>query len=188
MMRLPTSKLTLRPSRQLELTAAEAEVLEFLQPLSRDYPNFARWYCSRVVPGARMGTRMVLPVRKYGRLIAIGIAKNEGGEPKICTVRIAPEFRGRRLGYHIFDCLLRWLDIDYPHFTLRAEKLWMFERIIDYYGFQLTAAMPGYVPGATELAFNGVPHDVGCISTTLIGHIESSMRLPRAPGGLHWSA
>lgn len=55
----------------------------------------------------------------------------------------------------MFDGLLKWLDDDRPHLTVSAAKLPHFERIFDYYGFDVTSAHKGlYVPQITELGYN----------------------------------
>ncbi|MFZ1988771.1 MAG: GNAT family N-acetyltransferase [Alphaproteobacteria bacterium] len=137
------------------LRAAEADALSFLLPLSGDYPNIENWYLHKVVPGFRNGTRKLLPIERNGELVGIGIAKNEAGERKICTVRVAPAHFGRGIGLRIFDGLLRWLDVERPHLTISAGKLPAFERIFDYYGFSATSAHKGlYVPHSYEISYN----------------------------------
>ena len=105
------------------LTTAEREVLEFLLPLSPDYPGIERWFTGKVVPGLRSGSRCIVRHDRYGQIAALGIAKAEMGETKICTVRIAPEFAGRGMGIRVFDELTSWLgtravpdQVAYPEF------------------------------------------------------------------------
>jgi GNAT superfamily N-acetyltransferase len=142
----------------IELTDAEARALAFLLPLSADYPGIARWYTKKVVPGLRCGTRMLLPIEREGALVGLGIAKNEPNERKICTVRVAPSHIGRGIGVRLFEGLLKWLDDDRPHLTVSDSKLPQFERIFDYYGFNITSARRGvYVPCAVELGYNEKP-------------------------------
>lgn len=138
----------------LRLTADEAEALAFLLPLSGDYPGIDLWYFSKVIPGLRAGTRFILPVRRQGDLVGLGIAKSDD-EKKICTVRVAPSHVGRGTGVRIFDGLMRWLDNDRPHLTVSDGKLPQFERIFDYYGFNETSKKRGlYVPSSVEHRFN----------------------------------
>lgn len=129
--------------------------LAFLLPLSEDYPGIATWFMSKVVPGMRKETRFLLPVEREDQLVGLGIAKDEDGERKICTVRVAPSHAGRGIGVRLFDGLLKWLDEDRPHLTVSTTKLPQFERIFDYYGFDMTSAHEGlYVPRAVELGYN----------------------------------
>jgi len=137
-----------------QLQDQESQALAFLRPLSEDYPDIDHWFCTKVVPGLRAGTRLLLPIERHGQLVGLGIAKNED-ERKICTVRVAPNYFGRGIGVRIFDQLLRWLNDDRPHLTVSSTKLPAFQRIFDSYGFKLTSAHRGlYVPSLCELGFN----------------------------------
>ncbi|MCO5085186.1 MAG: N-acetyltransferase [Rhizobiaceae bacterium] len=144
-----------RPARNLSLSDREQEALQFISGLSEDYPDIQSWYVSKVVPGLRTGTRFLLPIHRDGELVAVGIAKNDGFERKICTVRVAPYHAGRGLGLRVFDGLLKWLDDDHPGLTVSATKLPAFERIFDWYRFRLTGVESGlYVPGRQEIGYN----------------------------------
>lgn len=135
--------------------AMHAEALEFLLPLSIDYPNIERWYRCRVIPGFSRGTRQIIRVERDGRLVGLGIAKNECGERKICTVRVAPAYFGRGIGVRLFDGLLHWLDFDQPCLTVSEERLPQFHKIFEYYGFRMTSSHLGlYTPSSIEIGYN----------------------------------
>jgi GNAT superfamily N-acetyltransferase len=137
------------------MTPEEAEALHFLVPLSEDYPKIGLWYRQKVVPGLRDGTRFLVRVVRDDQLVGLGIGKNEPDERKICTVRVAPSHASRGIGVRIFDSLLKWLDVDDPHLTVSDAKLPLFERIFDYYGFDITSSQPGfYVPQRCEFGLN----------------------------------
>ncbi|WP_309249038.1 MULTISPECIES: GNAT family N-acetyltransferase [Bradyrhizobium] len=141
----------------LALSATESAAIAFLLPLSRDYPEIESWFRLKVVPGLRAGTRTLICVERQASLVAVGIAKHEVDERKICTVRVMPAYFGRGIGLRLFDSLLRWLDTDQPHLTVSDSKLPAFERIFERYGFRHTSShMNLYVPGATELSYNDV--------------------------------
>ncbi|WP_245487339.1 GNAT family N-acetyltransferase [Rhizobium leguminosarum] len=151
-MRFPTVSAE---SPIFELLPHEAEALGFILPLSADYPGIEKWYRTKVVPGLRTGERYLHRVKREGELIGVGIAKKDSSEKKICTVRVSNEHFGRGSGVRIFDHLLRWLDDDHPHLTVSESKLPVFERIFDWYGFNLTSASNGlYVPGRLEIGYN----------------------------------
>lgn len=137
------------------LTVAEREALAFVLPLSPDYPGIEEWFTRKVVPGLREGTRYLVRIERNGQIAALGIAKAEGGESKICTVRIAPEFVGRGMGIRVFEDLMGWLDTDRPLATVSDTKLGDFQRIFEHYGYRLTSVRTGlYVPGRAEYLFN----------------------------------
>src|SRR5262249_29651593 len=94
-------------------------------------------------------------VERNGKLVGVGIGKKDGTESKICTVRIAESHFGRGLGLRIFDSLLGWLGTDQPHLTVSERKFPAFERIFDYYQFQMTSACTGlYLRNVVEFAYN----------------------------------
>ncbi|WP_247346123.1 GNAT family N-acetyltransferase [Bradyrhizobium sp. 61] len=137
------------------LTTQESEALAFLIPLSRDYPGIEAWFRTKVVPGLRNESRILLRVERHGQLVGLAIGKREPGENKICTVRIAPSYFGRGIGVRLFDEVLRWLNDDKPHLTVSENRLPAFERIFDFYGFNLTSVQQGlYLPNTAEIAFN----------------------------------
>jgi hypothetical protein len=142
----------------IELLPNEKRALAFLVPLSADYPDIARWFSHKVVPGLRTGTRVLISVERGEDLVGIGIGKREPSERKICTVRVMQSFAGRGIGLRLFDQLLYWLDDDRPHLTVSEIRLPSFERIFEWYGFKLTSLQRGrYVAGVTEFFYNE-PH------------------------------
>lgn len=148
-------KLELLGGASDSVRATHAEALEFLLPLSLDYPNIEHWYRRKVIPGFYRGTRQIIRVERDGRLVGLGIAKNECGERKICTVRVSPAYFGRGIGVRLFDGLLRWLDFDQPCLTVSEERLPQFHKIFDYYGFKMTSSQLGlYTPRSVEVGYN----------------------------------
>ncbi|ABS65816.1 GCN5-related N-acetyltransferase [Xanthobacter versatilis] len=163
---MPSSDFALKRARlsapvEASTHVAHSEALEFLLPLSNDYPDIMNWYRRRVVPGLHNGTRHIIRAERDGRLVGLGIAKNELGERKICTVRVSPTHHGRGIGVRLFDGLLRWLDVDKPHLTVSKDKLPQFERIFEYYGFEMTSEKFGvYTPYMSELGYNESPSNI----------------------------
>ena len=94
-------------------------------------------------------------MRRNGHIVALGIAKNEGAEQKICTVRVAPCYQNRGIGIKMFDGLLEWLNVEYPLLSVSESKYHEFARIFDYYGFSLTSIRKDYyIRGQNEYFFN----------------------------------
>ncbi len=142
-------------SDEFGITPPEQEALSFVLPLSPDYPGIENWFVRKVIPGLRANTRRLVRVDRYGKIAALGIAKNERGEKKICTVRVSREFAGRGMGVRIFGELMTWLGTDRPLATVSDIRLNDFQRIFDHYGYRLTSVSSGlYVPGRVEYLFN----------------------------------
>jgi hypothetical protein len=158
-------------SASLREGLAETRSLAFLLPLSTEYPDIAQWYMKKVVPGLSDGTRKLISVERDGSIVGIGIAKKDPLERKICTVRVAPSYFGRGIGPRLFDGLLRWLETDRPHLTISQQKLPLFERIFDRYGFKHTSSHTGlYVPGVTEHGYNHFPISLMSSTTHQLTH------------------
>lgn len=131
------------------------EILEFLKPVSLEYPNFERWFVDKILPGLALNTRKIFKVRHGNQLVAIGIAKNENGEKKICTVRVASEFQRRGYGTGIVNEMKEWLDCEFPLISVSEGKLPQFKRIFDLLQFKLTSTRQGlYRDGKVEYYFN----------------------------------
>lgn len=138
-----------------ELSNTQLYVLSFIVPMSEQYPDIEKWFLNKVVPGENDGTRRVICLERENKIAAVGIAKAEADEKKICSVRVANEYIGRGLGVRVFEELLNWLGEDKPHLTVSEEKYPMFESLFEYYGFKMTSATAGlYLPNSIELGFN----------------------------------
>ena len=141
-----------------KLSDAHRQELEFLLQLSDDYPGIERWFIQKVIVGQLIGTRHVFRIEREDRLVALGIAKDEAGEKKICTVRVHPLYMGRGLGVRIFDQLLHWLRTDKPVLTVSERNLPKFQRLFDHYGFvQTSKKFDFYREGVAEFGYNEVP-------------------------------
>lgn len=157
MMRSMHSWINKQPKETVnhELSAIESRALEFILPLSPEYPQINLWFRNKVVPGLQGGSRKLLVVERHGQIVALGIGKIEGGENKICTVRVAPEYYGRGMGVRIFDDLMSWMGDDKPLATVSENKLPQFRRIFDHFGYELTSVHNGrYLPRTAEYLFN----------------------------------
>ena len=135
--------------RSYEVAAA------FLLPLSADYPHFNEWYWNKVIPGLQDESRKIVYIERCNKIVGIGIAKSTQEEKKICTVRVSPTCFGKGFGIKIFEQLLDWLNDSFPVLSVNEKKLPEFQRIFDYYGFEMTSIRNGiYVSGQNEIFFN----------------------------------
>jgi ribosomal protein S18 acetylase RimI-like enzyme len=139
----------------LDLSDDHKEDLEFLLHLSGDYPGIEQWFIQKVISGESAGTRNIFRIKRDNRLVALGIAKQEAGEKKICTVRVHPSYCGRGLGVRVFDHLLSWLQTSRPVLTVSERNRPQFQRLFDHYGFVITSITPNrYREGVAELGYN----------------------------------
>lgn len=128
---------------------------EILRPASFLYPEFSSWYHKTVLPGVNCGQREFIIERRDGRIAGIAIVKKTLEEVKLSTLRIADEFQGRGIGLKMFERCFEALDTDKPFLTVSEEKLPEFQRLFDYYGFELTGVIDGmYRQGKKEYLFN----------------------------------
>jgi|SRR5471030_28249 len=142
-------------SKSTLTTSFDSENIIFLEPLSLDYQGIEKWYFKKVVPGLAAGTRKLIRIERDGRIVAMGIAKKEDAELKICTVRVLPEYEGKGIGIRIFRDLMSWLGTSKPLLSVSQDKILDFERIFEYYGFQLTSSHLGiYRTGMVEYFYN----------------------------------
>lgn len=142
-------------NNSINSTCLDEQVIQFITELSNDYPNIESWLGQKVFPGIITGSRKVTVIYREHRIAAVGIAKNENGEKKICTVRVSNFYSGYGMGIRIFNELMEWLETDKPHLTVSENKLPMFQRIFDHFGFTCTSTHKGrYREGAVEYFFN----------------------------------
>lgn len=154
-----TSVRILAPGEQLGEPAL-MEVARFLAEIGPYYPNLMTWLRDTVKPGLAAGTRRIFWERDAATqtLIGVGIAKNENGERKICTLLVDEDARGSNVGYRLTYKMLDWLDTDQPHFTVSDRKWSAMRRWIAHFGFKKSDEHNGlYVPGRTEYLYND-PH------------------------------
>lgn len=130
------------------------EINNFLISLSNMYPNIDEWFKQKVIPNIGI-SRKIVYIEKYDKIIAIGIAKDDGIEKKLCTIRISPEYNGKGYGLKLMDHLMEWLNTEKPLVTVSDYNLPVFDKIFNHYGFEYTKTINGlYVPDTSEHFFN----------------------------------
>lgn len=144
-----------RSANPVEIFARHQDAMDFLHALSGTYPGIETWFTQKVIPGLSRGTRHIVRVERDDKLVGVGIAKNEDGEQKLCTIRVHPSFQNRGIGIRIIDELLEWLNTEYPLVTVCEEHIGAFNKIFAHYGFVVTSvSMDLYRPGKAEFIFN----------------------------------
>jgi hypothetical protein len=145
-----------------------ADVISHVDILHDCYPEFDLWMAKKVVPGISLGDRSMLVEYRRGQLAGFAIIKDDGVEKKLCCLRVLNEFKNTGLGLRLFGRAFDELNTDKPLLSVAEERLQSFQKIFDYYGFELSKEYVGrYRVGRVEYSFNGlldVPADFSHIS------------------------
>jgi len=118
------------------------------------YPNFKEWFFGKVVPEIEVGERKLLLEQRSNQVAGIAIIKLNC-EKKLCTLRISDQFQNQGIGVRLFERCFDVLKTDKPFLTVSEEKLPEFQKIFDYYGFEMTGMKKdAYRQGRAEYYFN----------------------------------
>lgn len=140
------------PERFVSLSALAKRELEAVSEL---YPGFAHWYQTKVKPGLISGQRKVLVRAARGRLAGLAVLKI-AEERKLCCLRVLPEFQGSGVGVRLFKDAFEELGTEHPLLSVADERLPIFDRVFDYFGFQIGGEyMDMYRTNSKEYSFNG---------------------------------
>lgn len=132
-------------------------VEEFLGQSDSLYPGITDWWKKRVIPGLENQSRLCKIVAVDGKIAALAIAKLHTKSSKLCTLRVAPEFRKLGLGQRLLRSTLGSLlaaNASKIHFTISEEIFHECGNFFTPYGFQLGHWRKGwYVRGMYEMAY-----------------------------------
>jgi predicted transcriptional regulator len=119
------------------------------------YPGIDLWFERKVIPGIKEGRRYAYLVMQEGKAVAEAIVKR-GGDTKLCSMRIRPNYQNKAIGPFLFDQIAALLDdsVKQVHFTapesLVAEREGLFQTL----GFSnMGKASKIYRVGEDELVF-----------------------------------
>jgi len=129
-------------------------IFTHLRNANQYYPNFQAWFFGKVVPEIESGKRQLLIEHRSNQAAGIAIVKLNC-EKKLCTLRISDQFQNRGVGIRLFERCFDVLETDKPFLTVSEEKLPEFQRIFDYYGFEVSSIRKDlYRKGKNEHFFN----------------------------------
>lgn len=136
-----------------------------LSDLSKDYPDFVKWYTDKIIPGIEKGEREIILRHQAGRVSGIAILKNtspvndiqeESNERKICCLRVLPEYQNRGIGVKLFIRSMDRLETDKPLLSISSNNLNRFKNIMDYFNFKQYQHYPDlYRKNSEEISYNG---------------------------------
>lgn len=130
---------------------------EFLGETDHLYPGITTWWRRTVFPEIESGQRICRAIAVDGEIAAVAIAKIEERSSKLCTLRVAPQFRGHGMGEQLLRQVLAGMlssGTRRVHFTISEQIFQDCGSFFAPYGFQLAHWKRGwYVNGMYELAF-----------------------------------
>lgn len=127
-----------------------------LDDIQTYYPDFKKWYSTKVIPGLINNSREIITEYRNNQLIGIAIIKKEKDEKKICTIKVIPEYQNKGIGIKLFKKSLKALNTDKPFVTVPEERFNEFHKIFTHFGFTLTQIKEDYYrKGKKEYIYNG---------------------------------
>ena len=132
------------------------KIFEAIRNLDLEYPNFKEWYYTKVCSGLENKTRSILIVQdEQQKIVGVSILKN-ADEKKICTFRVASEFKYRGIGTELMRKSIEILGTDSPFITVSEDHIDEFKTILQKFNFQEFRRYFGYYrKGKYEIAYNG---------------------------------
>lgn len=131
------------------------DVFNFLSDLQNEYGDFKQWFYSKVISGLSQEERIVYVVKDYNAIVAVLILKC-AEEKKICTLRVAKNYRRQGLATWLLKIAFQELQCTNPIITVSSYHIKEFEPLLRKNGFILYKEYPDYYKdGISEYAFNG---------------------------------
>ena len=126
-----------------------SDVYSFLSVLQNEYTGFKLWFYGKVVPGLENDERKIFAIKDGGNIIG-------SDEKKICTLRVAEEYRHKKLATSLLKVAFSELRCAKPIITVSAYHIQEFAPLLKKHGFTMYAKYPDYYKqGIIEYAFNG---------------------------------
>lgn len=130
-------------------------VYEFLSGLCGEYSNFREWYYKKVVSGLASKERLIYAVMDNETIAAVLILK-DADEKKICTLRVAENYRNQGIATALLKVAFKELQCARPIITVSSYHIDEFKSLLEKNGFVLYKEyMDYYKQGIVEYAFNG---------------------------------
>ncbi|MBZ7929158.1 MULTISPECIES: GNAT family N-acetyltransferase [Campylobacter] len=107
------------------------------------YPNFDIWYYANVVPSINNGTKQIIIISENNIIKGISIVKLQD-EKKLCTLKVMDNYQNKGIGIKLFEKSFEVLKTTKPLLSVSEEKLPVFKKIFNYYGFKLTSIKDSY--------------------------------------------
>lgn len=121
------------------------------------YPQFDSWFLSKVIPGIGSTREILIASTLECPLVGICVLKNEGGEKKICSLRVDARHRGQGIASNLLKKSMELLEDDRPLITVPAEVMPTLSPLLSHANFELSGVYRGtYRFGVDEFVYNGL--------------------------------
>ncbi|WP_156479912.1 GNAT family N-acetyltransferase [Collimonas pratensis] len=134
-----------------------SDTRKMLTRMSDLYPDFKKWFDTKVRAGVDNGSRSIILAHANGVLAGVAIVKDTKFEQKLCCLRVVEDFNGSGLGLKLFEKAFDVLKNENPLLSVSEEHYETFAKIFRHYGFEFGKAYDElYRPKKIELSFNGL--------------------------------
>lgn len=137
-------------------------IRKFLSDLTCNYPHFEEWLEHVFVMTETMERTIV--VCEYDKqIVGLVILKDTVDEKKICTIRVAEEYRRHGIGTYLINEARKILHEDYPLVTVSDAHIGVFRKFLNRFGFRQESQVKSvYQYGHDEYYFNK-PYQRECV-------------------------
>lgn len=119
---------------------------------NEQYPDYDRWFYSKVIPRVLNKTGEIIFCLDDYMLVGLAILKKEIDERKICTFVILEEYRKKGFSKPLLEEAFKYLETDKPLITIPESRLDAFSKIIRAYDWIETSRTNKY--NSEEVIFN----------------------------------
>jgi predicted transcriptional regulator len=147
-----------------------SKIRNFLLESQEIYPSIDSWWLRRVIPGIITGERFCQIATIDGDIVALSIIKRAKASAKLCTLKVADNYRNSRLGQYLLRSSIKKILSDGSrsvHYSISEPIELQCGNFFTPYGFNLRFWKKGrYRKGVDELVFSAD-------STALIHELRS---------------
>ena len=131
-----------------------SHIREFLSDLTCNYPHFEEWL-EHVFVMIKTDERTIIVCECDKKIVGLAILKDAANEKKICTIRVADDYRRQGIGTYLIDEARKILHEDYPLVTVSDEHIGVFRKFLSRFGFEQKSQVKSvYQYGHKEYFFN----------------------------------
>lgn len=134
------------------------KIYNFLFELNFKYHDFKKWYAKLFSKQYFLKQeRKIIFFTYKANIVSLAILKKSYKENKICTFKVNKKFQKIYLGKKLMELSFNWLEDDKPLITINRSEQIQFNRLFNYYGFQLEQEkIKFYNSYDDELVYNNI--------------------------------